>query len=129
MAAAINRHIGVSPIGFRHPRPLVAWIRFTCNVCRQFIENGFEVFRFPEVPVDGGKPDISNVVQRLQAVHDQKTDFLRWNIRLAAALQLADDSGHHTLHPIRLNGPFAKRDLDGPGHLVPVERDAFSRPL
>src|SRR5215813_3751778 len=56
--------------------------------------------------------------------HHRLTDRFGGDLAFADALKLAHDLRHHLINLLRIDRPFAQRDLHRPQELVAVERHA-----
>ena len=90
----------------------------------KFADDRIEIARFAEIAIDRGEAHIGDVVERLQALHDQFADPVGRDVAVGLALELAHDAVDHALDPLGLDGALAQRDLDRAHQLVAVERRA-----
>src|SRR5208282_887567 len=80
-----------------------------------------EILGFAEIAVDRGETDISNLIEASHCLHDESADIIARDIGLARTLQLPHQRIDDALHPLGLERPFAQRDVDRSGKLVPIE--------
>ena len=76
---------------------------------------------FDEVLVDRSKADEGDVVETLEAVHDEGADLLGGDFGFPEAFELPDDAGDHAFDSFRLDGALAQRSKDGARQLFAVE--------
>lgn len=81
----------------------------------------FEITGVREILVDRRKPDVGNVIEALQRIHDHFANACGRNLAFTKGFQLSLDAGNQTLDPGRVHRAFSTRDCDGALELFPLE--------
>src|SRR5262245_21832441 len=107
-------------LGATRPRPRSA-SRSAVRICSmswallvavaKLVDEGLEILRLAEVPVDRGEADEGDLVEVGERVHHRLADGIALDLVLARAFQPPHDAIHHPLQPLPVDGALAERDL------------------
>src|SRR6185369_13863406 len=96
-------------LGATRPRPRSAR-RSAVRICSmswalvvavaKLVDEGLEILRLAEVPVDRGEADEGDLVEIGERVHHRLADGVAADLVLARALQAPDDAVHHPVQPL-----------------------------
>src|SRR5262249_40523425 len=95
----------------------------------KLLDEGLEILRLAEVPVNRGEADVGDLVEVGQRVHDDLADGRALDLVLARAFQAPDDTVDDALQPLAVDRPLAQRDLHRPEQLLAIERLALAGAL
>src|ERR1051325_1860880 len=122
-AMSVMTKLGIGPNGSRRHAgaPYEAGVA-SIAIRRDLADILAEILRFTEIAVDRSKPDIGDLIEGRQRLHDQFADHVAGNLGFARAFELAHQGIDDALDPLRLDRPFSQRDVDRAGELIAVER-------
>src|SRR5262249_18106676 len=93
-------------------------------VALELADQHLEVLGLAEVLVDRGEPDIGDLIQARQRLHDELADHRGRDLVLAEALEAADDPGDRAIDALALHRPLAQRLVHRTLQLSAPERPA-----
>src|SRR5690606_27476704 len=109
----------------------IFWRRASRNchvsVVAQFTEKVVKILRIAEIAIDRSKTNITDIIERLQRLHDETADLVGADLEFAAALELPHNPRHGALDAIGIDIALAQRDIEGPHELVAVKRHLAAR--